>query len=93
MKQYELRSYRIRDGELDAWVAEWLEHVVPLRHAHGFELLGPWLAEDGRFVWIIGHEDFDIADASYYASNERLAIEPDPARHITETQNIRLLPF
>jgi hypothetical protein len=85
--RYQLRLYRIREGELDAWLAEWREHVLPLRRAQGFEVLGPWVVRDeDRFVWILGHEDFDVANEAYYASPERLALHPDPARHIAEAQ-------
>jgi hypothetical protein len=87
----ELRIYRIRDGVWDDWVSEWHEHVLPLRRAHGFEVLGPWVAPaERRFVWMIGHDDLDAADAAYYASAERAAIEPDPARHVEATEHLRL---
>jgi hypothetical protein len=81
---WQLRVYGVRDGEWDAWVREWREHILPLRRAKGFEVLGPWQTEDGRFAWLIGHDDFQAADASYYESPERAAMEPDPARHLTE---------
>ena len=68
--EWQLRIYEIEDGELDAWIAEWREHVAPLRRRLGFRILGPWV--DGHtFVWLIGlenGEDFASADASYYSS-------------------------
>lgn len=88
--QWQLRMYRAKDGALDAFVAEWREHVLPLRRAKGFEVVGPWISEDGRFVWILGAEDLDAQDAAYYASPERLAVAPDPARHIDSAQTVRL---
>jgi hypothetical protein len=79
--------YRVREGELDEWVTEWREHVLPLRRAHGFEVLGPWIVRgENRFVWIIGHEDVEAANEAYYGSPERQALEPDPTRHLAETQ-------
>ena len=87
---WQLRLYRVRDGEWNAFVAEWREHVLPLRRAHGFEVLGPWQTEDGRFAWLVGHDDFAAADAAYYASAERAAIQPDPARHLTEAETTLL---
>jgi hypothetical protein len=86
--QWELRLYRAKPGELDDFVLEWSHHVLPLRRAHGFEVLGPWITDDERFVWIIGHDDLATADAAYYASAERAAIEPDPARHLAETEHV-----
>jgi hypothetical protein len=87
---WQLRVYGVREGEWDPWVREWREHILPLRRAKGFEVLGPWRSEDGRFVWLIGHEDFAAADDSYYESPERAAIEPDPARHLTTTETTLL---
>ena len=84
--QWQLRKYRAKDGELDAFVEEWREHVLPLRRARGFEVLGPWVADDGQFVWLVGRDDLEAADAVYYASAEREAIDPDPARHLDSTQ-------
>jgi hypothetical protein len=88
---WQLRIYGVRDGEWDVWVGEWREHILPLRRAKGFEVLGPWRTEDGRFVWLIGHDDFAAADASYYESPERAAIEPDPARLLTTTETTLLV--
>jgi hypothetical protein len=87
---WQLRLYGVRDGEWDTWVREWREHILPLRLAGGFEVLGPWRTEDGRFAWLIGHEDFGAADAAYYASPERTALQPDPARHLTEIETTLL---
>jgi hypothetical protein len=44
--QWQLRMYRAKTGELDAFVAEWRDHVLPLRKALGFDILGPWVTED-----------------------------------------------
>jgi hypothetical protein len=87
---WQLRLYRVKDGELDEWVQEWRELVLPLRLARGFDVRGPWLSDDGRFVWMIGHDDFAAADAAYYELSERRAMEPDPARHLADTKTILL---
>jgi hypothetical protein len=50
MTQWQLRIYRAKTGELDQFVDEWREHVLPLRKAKGFDVLGPWVTEDDRFV-------------------------------------------
>ena len=86
--QWQLRIYRPKAGELDAFTREWREHVLPLRRAHGFEVIGPWVTEDGRFVWIVGHDDLRAADEAYYASPERAAFDPDPARLIEDAQHL-----
>ena len=88
MKRWQLRTYRVVPGELETFVREWREHVRPLRESLGFEVLGPWVGEDDRFVWIIGHEDLEAADAAYYASPERAALDPDPARLLADVQTL-----
>ena len=86
MRQWQLRMYRVREGELDEWLREWREQVLPLRRGQGFEVLGPWVGEDGLFVWLIGHDDLEAANAAYYDSPERAALDPDPARHLSDVQ-------
>jgi hypothetical protein len=88
--QWQLRMYRAKDGALDAFVDEWREHLLPLRLARGFEVLGPWVTEDERFVWILGHDDLEAADAAYYASAERAAVDPDPARHLAHAEHLNM---
>jgi hypothetical protein len=94
--QLVLRIYTIRPGELDEWLAEWREHVVPLRRAAGFEVRGAWATQEtpdepATFTWLLGYEGPDgleAANAAYYQSPERQALEPDPARHIAEARQL-----
>ena len=85
---WQLRIYRIKEGELDEWVDEWDRHVAPLRRQHGFHVLGPWI-QDRTFVWLLGYSPggFEAADARYYGSDERKRLDPDPARHIEAQQH------
>ena len=42
-----------------------------------------------EFVWVIandGSRTFEEADAAYYASPERVALDPDPARHLVDVR-------
>jgi hypothetical protein len=86
----QLRRYRVADGRLRDWLEEWAGRVRPLREAHGFKVLGAWAVEEtDEFVWVIAYDGpgmFEEADAAYYASPERVALDPDPARHLVETQ-------
>jgi hypothetical protein len=84
--RFQLRVYTVKEGALEDFAREWDEHVRPLRLAHGFSILGPWLGADTEtFVWILGHDgDFEAADTAYYGSPERQALDPDPARHLEE---------
>lgn len=93
----QLRDYAIVPGELERFVAEWRRSLAPLRRAVGFTIDGAWtIAEESRFVWLLSHDgdwdDFARADARYFASPERAAIRPDPARLIREQRNVRLAP-
>jgi NIPSNAP len=88
--QWELRIYRPKPGGLETFVREWREHVLPLRRERGFQVVGPWVTDDGRFVWIVGHDDLRRADEAYYASPERGAFDPDPARLIDDAQHLRM---
>jgi hypothetical protein len=86
MSTMQVRVYRIRPGALEEFEREWREKVVPLRRQFGFEVVGAWASADGEaFVWVIRHEgDFAAADRAYYLSPERAALDPDPARHISD---------
>ena len=86
MKTTQQGIYRIAEGSMDEFVREWRERVVPLREAQGFRVVGAWtIPETSGFVWVISHDgDFEAADRAYYASDERAALDPDPARHIEE---------
>jgi hypothetical protein len=90
--QWQLRIYRAKEGALGSFIDEWRRHLLPLREAMGFEVIGPWVTGDGRFVWILGHDDLASADAAYYASPERAAVDPDPARHLADAQHIDMEP-
>jgi NIPSNAP len=95
--EYVLRIYTIKPGEMDEWVEEWRAHVLPLRRALGFTVLGAWVGDDDdTFTWLLGYDGPDgieAANAAYYASPERAALAPDPARHIAEARqlNVRAL--
>ena len=93
--RFQLRNYRIEDGRLEDFVEEWRTLVLPLRRKLGFSVVGPWVsAEESCFVWILGHDgDIREADARYYRSEEREAMNPDPARLIVESSTIWLEPI
>jgi len=91
----QLRDYRIRAGELDGFVEAWQTHLAPLRQKLGFAIAAAWtVPEEDRFIWLLAHDGdwaaFAEADAAYFASPDRAAIDPDPARLIEEQRNVRL---
>jgi len=86
-----LRIYTIRPGEMEAWIAEWRAHVLPLRRRLGFTVLG-WVSDEAStFTWLLGYdgaEGIETANAAYYDSPARSALDPDPARHIAEARQL-----
>jgi hypothetical protein len=87
-----LRIYTIKPGEMADWLEEWREHVLPLRRRLGFTILGAWVGDDAdTFTWLLGYdgpEGIAVANAAYYESPERAALDPDPARHIAEARQL-----
>ena len=86
---FQLREYTVKPGEMAEWIEEWRSRVVPLRIKAGFEVLGAWTVDGtDQFVWIIGYggpKSWQEAEAGYYGSPERKALQPDPARHLAQT--------
>ena len=93
---HRLRIYEVKQGEMSAWLDEWSRLIRPLRERFGFTVLGAWADEEtSMFVWLLGYDGpdgYDDADAAYYASAERAAIEPDPARHLASTRQLKVTP-
>jgi hypothetical protein len=85
----QLRRYRIKAGRGEQFAQEWRDLIAPLRETYGFRVSG-WLVEGGvEFVWLLEHENqvsFDAADAAYYASAQRQALQPDPARLVDDAR-------
>jgi NIPSNAP len=94
--EYRLRIYEVKPGEMASWIDEWSRHIRPLREQLGFRVLGAWASEEANtFVWLLGYDGpggYEAADAAYYASPERAAIDPDPARHLAATRQLAVTP-
>jgi len=94
--QHQLRIYTIKPGEMTAWLDEWTRLIAPLRRRHGFEIVGAWTVDqEDKFVWILryaGPKTWQEADDAYYASPDRTAMQPDPARHIEKTEHWMMTP-
>jgi hypothetical protein len=86
----QLRIYQIKPGAMADWISEWKSQIAPLRRKFGFEVAGAWTVDEERFVWILRYEgprSWEEAEADYYASPERKAMDPDPARHLDKTEH------
>ena len=82
--------YTVKPGAMEAWLAEWRAHVLPLRLKLGFAVPAAWVVEDqDRFVWVLEYagDDYEAANEAYYASPERRAIVPEPTRHLEATEH------
>ncbi len=92
----QLRMYKAKEGELDAFIEEWRDKIIPLRRKFGFQVQGAWaIRATGEFIWIIsydGPEGFEARDAAYYDSPERKAVAPSPARHLASTDTRLMTP-
>jgi hypothetical protein len=90
MRTYQLRRYVVNLGELDAFVEEWRRELVPLREKFDFRIEGAWIIRDEhRFVWLLSYEGddgFDAGNERYLRSPARMALQPDPARYLAETE-------
>jgi NIPSNAP protein len=90
VRTVQLRRYTVAAGQMERWLGEWRDRVRPLREGHGFAVVGAWVVEESsEFVWVIAYDGegtFAEADAAYYGSPERAALEPDPARHLVEVR-------
>jgi hypothetical protein len=85
----ELRVYTVKHGAMEAWLGEWREQVYPLRLKLGFSIPAAWVVDaENRFIWVLEYDgdDFAAANDAYYASPERRAIDPDPARHLVAAE-------
>lgn len=89
--EYQLRMYKVKDGQMDAFLGIF-PAVVEARRAVGFEVSGAWMIpEDNQFIWIVGAEDgIQATSERYYASEQRRAIEPEPAK-LLETIDTRTM--
>ncbi len=92
----QFRDYTIKSGEMEEWLQEWQEKLLPIRTKQGFRILGAWIIPElDRFLWIIrweGKGSFEEADAAYYHSPERKAVQPSPARHPEKEEHFYIEP-
>jgi heme-degrading monooxygenase HmoA len=93
----QFRDYAVKPGEMEEWLDEWRAKLYPLRTKRGFRIMAAWVVpESNRFLWIIrwdGKGSFEDADRAYYASQERKAVSPNPARHLEKAEHFYIEPI
>ena len=96
MSDQQLRIYRIEAGHLEEFSDAWTRGVEPLRRRFGFSSQAWTVPAEGVFIWLVAYDGegtFEAADAAYYASSERKALAPDPARWIEANETRSLVPL
>jgi NIPSNAP len=91
-----LRIYTIEDGRMADFLAAWTAGVVPLRRRFGFSIQAWTVPGKNVMVWLITYEaegPFEDAERAYYASPERLALDPDPGSLVVAKQDRWLDPI
>jgi hypothetical protein len=91
----QVRTYKIKPGDMEEFVALWRDHIVPARAAHGFQVLGAWNDDDGTFVWVVGHEapdGWDAVEKAYYDSPERQGVPRNPSELMDGAETKVLTP-
>ena len=93
----QLRLYTINRGDLQQFAKEWKEKIYPLRRKLGFSIEAAWTIEEtNQFVWLLRLEEdegWQEKDQAYYASPERKAMDPDPARLIARAEEFEIKKF
>lgn len=94
--EYQLRIYTVEEGQMDTFLGIF-PAVVEARRAVGFEVVGAWMIpENNQFIWIVGAADgIEATSERYYASAQRRAIEPEPAKLLDtiDTRTMVAVPF
>jgi hypothetical protein len=92
----QVRTYTVREGAMDEFVALWRDHIVPARKQHGFHVEGAWRSPDDRaFVWVVGHDapdGWDSAEHAYYDSPERTNLPRNPADFLSKLETLVVQP-
>jgi hypothetical protein len=92
----QLRVYTMKEGRLEDWVSLWTEKVAPLRRRFGFEVTGYRVSEKSQFVWILDwpgtRDEFESADAAYYAQPEHPPLHAKGVEWIDSAQSSFLEP-
>ena len=94
--EYQLRMYKTNEGQMGTFLGIFPE-VVAARRSVGFEVVGAWMIPDeDQFIWIVGAKDgIETTSERYYASEQRRAIEPEPAKLLEsiDTRTMVAVPF
>ena len=92
----QIRIYTINRGALQTFAEEWRKMLKPLRERLGFKVPAAWTVEEtNQFIWLMQLDDaadWDRLDQAYFDSDERKAMEPNPARNIARMEHYFIEP-
>ena len=72
MAFYELRQYKVRPGQMDAWLKLMEEEIIPFQVGHGMVITGSYRgeADDSVYIWTRRFESEEQRVALYKAVYE-----------------------
>lgn len=87
---YQLRTYTVNRGMMDAWVDLFNERLVPIQNQYGINIDGMWVNEDqNQFIWIRSFNDADDVKAkeeAFYTSPEWNSVMDHARSHLARIQ-------
>ncbi len=86
-----MRRYTLKEGAKESFQKVFLETILPLRRALGFQVLGAYWLSEREFLWFVAHEDFEEAEKAYYEHPERKKVDPRAFLEEIETRFVERL--
>ena len=87
---YQLRTYTVNRGMMDAWVELFNDRLVGIQRQYGIAVDGMWVNEDAnQFIWIRSFPNADevvAREAAFYASPEWNAVMDHARSHLARIQ-------
>ncbi|WP_347240382.1 NIPSNAP family containing protein [Thermus sp.] len=87
----QMRRYTLKEGAKESFQKVFLETILPLRRALGFQVLGAYWLSEREFLWFVAHEDFEEAEKAYYEHPERKKVDPRAFLEEIETRFVERL--
>ncbi|MGC8876005.1 NIPSNAP family containing protein [Thermus sp.] len=87
----QMRRYTLKEGAKESFQKVFLETILPLRRALGFQVLGAYWLSEREFLWFVAHEDFEEAEKAYYEHPERKKVDPRAYLEEIETRFVERL--
>lgn len=93
----EIRTYRIKEGKLDAWSEQFKSRVRPLREKHGFHIEAAYaVPAASEFVWIVSYDgtesEFRAADEAYYKLPEHAPLHEEALGYLEGSSSVTVIP-